>query len=67
MKITKKMRKAAKGMNAITKQNSDKGFKPVTYNGSEALTLANRKIPPYGKLGNGTPYVNQANFDGSRL
>lgn len=68
MKITKKMRKAAKGMNAITKQNFKRGFRPVTYTGRNgAIGHKGEHIKPYSKMFNGTPHVNQANFDGSRL
>lgn len=54
MKITKKMRKKAMGMNAITSMNLKRGFRSV--NGQGAI------IPPFSKIGAGTPYVNPDNF-----
>lgn len=59
MKITKKMRKAAKGMNAATKAAFETGHRaPVYRNLAPAGQLAVfKKIVP------GVPYVNPNNFN----
>lgn len=50
MKITKKMRKREKGMNAITKANFEEGHRPPVYNDKGV------------KIQRGVPYVNPNNF-----
>ena len=58
MKITKKMRKKAKGMNAVTKRNFEDGHCVPEF----------RNISPVGQVANfiktkkGVPYVNPNNF-----
>lgn len=62
MKITKRMRKKIKGMNAATKAALENGFEPPRYNGSEPVMVGYDLIPPYAKMSKGVPYVNQFNF-----
>mgnify|MGYP003642458253 CR=1 FL=1 len=59
MKVTKKMRKKAEGMNAITRKNYEEGFKPEKFhNIAEFGDVVN-----YVKVAKGTPYVNPNNFN----
>tara|TARA_R110000782_G_scaffold130061_1_gene221733 strand:+ start:690 stop:875 length:186 start_codon:yes stop_codon:yes gene_type:complete len=59
VKVTKKMRKKAEGMNAITRKNYGEGFKPEKFHNiaefGDAVNYVNHT--------KGTPYVNPNNFN----
>jgi hypothetical protein len=63
MRVTKKMRKKAEGMNAITQQHYNDGSQPPIYSGGNwTVNPSGKDVAPHSKIGKGTPYVNINNF-----
>jgi hypothetical protein len=59
MKITKKMRKKANGMNAVTAIHFKKGTSAPRF--INVSPLGN--VPEYQKVAKGVPFVNSKNFN----
>ena len=63
MKVTKKERKVASGMNYATALNNISGPSNPRFAGAEGHTMRDGKVvPPFAKISKGVPYVNEANF-----
>ena len=63
MKVTKRKRKRLNGMNSATAMHFKAGFSPPRYAGENgSIDNKGALIPPYSKIGSGTPYVNPDNF-----